>query len=152
MLKLILCTIALATTIACSPQQHTIITQDQELADHVNHFIAEAAKHSAAYMVPANMVVKKVEMPIGTLGTCTISTSGLTVKLNTIYWKYISKAKQTQVIFHELSHCLLNMDHYDTEVDIMNTSENTDFNDENAQEYIQKLFNRYNTRAAQLNN
>lgn len=121
--------IILAITILAScgtiPKQKMII--DPRLQDDVINFLVDCERnlpHETCHpRLDISVKVGKLPDP-DSLGVCiTYEGSWSYVRVIIISADVLSKDSRALVIFHELAHCLLAMEHHDKEIDIMNSYE-----------------------------
>lgn len=90
---------------------------DAELIPYVNQFLKLATEHGTvldASRVSRIVIVFDAATVYPILGKCTVSTKGLSIKINPENWQYASKAEREQLMFHELGHCLMGLQHDNT--------------------------------------
>jgi len=85
-------------------------------------------------MPEVNVEVKVVDLPDTTLGICTIyPDNSLKIKIDS---SVVDSPLRKLVVYHELMHCVFDVEHYDDDIDIMNKDATND-------EEIIKHFNYY---------
>lgn len=90
--------------------------------------------------VPLEMGVETLEWPL--LGECIISTpSQLDISISD---RILEEAMLRRlIVYHELAHCIFDIDHHDDDIDIMNSTSQYDLTiTQNLDFYLKKLFDR----------
>jgi len=98
-----------------SPRVHDRVKYAIEL------FSQDATRHEVpCYRTPIIGFLPKMppDLESGVIGYCT---PGNEVRFLTPYWDYASATTRLTLVYHELGHCALGLDHTDSEADIMNT-------------------------------
>lgn len=105
--------------INCAETSKGVVFHDPALAPYLASFLVEA--NLRGVKLSTNNLTLKIEDVVcplnpGAVGCCSVTKDSLTVRIKTsfFYNKYISDLGKEQVIFHELSHCLLNKKHNDS--------------------------------------
>ena len=96
-----------------------------ELQDDVFEFLADCQRHLHTHkcnqLILLTVKVQKLPEP-DQLGVCyTYYSPNEHVRNIYIDPSIVGTAQQKLVVYHELAHCIFEMDHYDTKVDIMNS-------------------------------
>lgn len=99
-------------------------TADAGLNHYITEFMSDCRIYlGVIYCNPAiNLSVTIAPLDENTLGLCTVYpyVGKRTVEINS---NIIGKYNERLVVYHELFHCILNLPHYDNEMDIMNAYE-----------------------------
>lgn len=100
---------------------------DKEIKPYVNQFLKYCHQYEkncsdiSNYRIQLDdMTALKVFFP-GVVGACTRADK--TIVINKHFWKEESPARREQLVFHELGHCILELDHVQPEqIHVMNPS------------------------------
>lgn len=128
------------------PRLWTVLTEFEQQA-HLRgvFFDIEAADLIA--------VIDTINSPRSTVGLCAHdSTNPNQIIIDANYWKRASKMRRELIVFHELGHCLLGLDHDNSHDDtgacmsIMRSGEGTCldvYNAQNRVDFLDELFEQY---------
>lgn len=109
---------------ACAPYKSSQLQNesiDASLAKYLNEFESQALKRGAILDVSHLVMVFSETMPKGDIAGATTlafckrdSINGPTVTVKGSYFKTANVTRRESIIFHELGHCLLNLEHINT--------------------------------------
>jgi len=123
-------------TASCLSLRPPMYYTDARLQAEISNFFQDCLGyfHRAQCMPEVNVEVKVVDLPDTTLGICTIyPDNSLKIKIDS---SVVDSPLRKLVVYHELMHCVFDVEHYDDDIDIMNKDATND-------EEIIKHFNYY---------
>lgn len=89
-------------------------------------YVEQFEKESIIYNNPQTVIDIIMEfdssLPEGVAGRCSMSFSSPKITVNVVTWGLISEERKEMLIFHELGHCILGLDHEDDYLAVMNTN------------------------------
>jgi hypothetical protein len=91
---------------------------DSELQPYLNKYISYA-KECRVPITDSGLTLSLDKTKSTTFGYC--RTMFNTIKINKRSWVALTEIQKEQLIFHELTHCLLDQDHDDLGLNVMNT-------------------------------
>ena len=101
--------------------------------DYVKTFEAESRIYGNAQNVN-NLIIRfagrdSPNLPDTIAGRCTASIGTPLIEINPVHWSHFTAECKEILIFHEMGHCILNLDHDDSKPAIMNTNLLCHYND-----------------------
>lgn len=98
------------------------VLTDIEIDKNLQKYLTKFESYAKECKVPlslAGLTLKLEHTKSTTFGYCRPWFN--TVNINKLSWKKLTEVQREQLIFHELTHCLLDQDHDDLGLNIMNT-------------------------------
>lgn len=103
----------LLTTASCAP------APSADLSVYVQRFYKEVdARHLITKPSPASLEFGTTEKPA--VGTCYYKSARIIIDKK--YFNTVDDAGREQLVFHEMFHCMFNLDHVEQRPDLMNPS------------------------------
>lgn len=135
----------LMLTASCLSFRDPMYKTDARLQYEITEFFhtCMAYFHRSKCMPEVDVEIKVTSLSDTTLGVCTIYPGS--DKLNIVIDRKLLNNPRLRklVVFHELTHCVFDVDHFDDDIDLMNS--NADYDEEiinNFNYYVQKAFER----------
>lgn len=99
--------------------QHEEVWMRKDFIKYYNNFLLDAIRHNK------KLEIKQIQIDFGKLkspviGECRVSKGYKTIIIDPDEWFHSSNTRHKELIYHELGHCLLNRDHFDTAMVINN--------------------------------
>ena len=94
---------------------------NENLRTQIESFSADALKRNVPCLMTRQAIIEKdfpEEVSPNVIGYCQFPWQ---VSFKKSYWDTASAADRMTLVYHELGHCALGLDHYDDKSDIMNT-------------------------------
>ena len=94
---------------------------NEKLRTQIESFSADALKRDVPCLMTRQAIIEKdfpKEISSNVIGYCQFPWQ---VSFKKDYWDTASAADRMTLVYHELGHCALGLDHYDDKSDIMNT-------------------------------
>lgn len=94
---------------------------NEKLRVQIESFSADALKREVPCLMTRRAIMEEKfpdKMGENVIGYCA---APWTISFLKSYWDNASAADRMTLVYHELGHCALNLDHYDSKIDIMNT-------------------------------
>jgi hypothetical protein len=70
--------------------------------------------------LPSKIKIRYKRLPEGIIGLCTSSAISATISIDPEYWETANDEQRKQLMFHELGHCFLDLDHVEEKRHYMN--------------------------------
>lgn len=106
--------------VSCLSMSPPLYVTDARVQAEVSNFFQDCLRyfHRAQCIPEVKVSVRVVKLPDTTLGQCTIyPNDNLTIVIDP---SVLDSSFRKLVIYHELMHCIFDIEHYDDDVDIMN--------------------------------
>lgn len=124
------------------PQEH-----DSYFTKYLNSFIADCSRAtSQPFVFPSRLYVnfKDLSSVNGMLGVCVQTTYyngrvNKSIFIDSVMYPLLSETQREWLMYHELGHCYLNLEHDDTKLNIMSTFIPNDLTDINFEEMKDEL-------------
>lgn len=147
--RFLILTLLILSTIGCGEERQPIV-QEVEAIPYLKQFETDAARYGITLTTADVSVVFVGESEMwnpATLaysqGICTVSSSGLTIRLLKPYWNKAGIWTKRALMYHELGHCILGRRHSSSMQSLMYTSSTAveDFFRSNESQTLDELFN-----------
>ncbi len=98
---------------------HRVDVVDKRTPHVEEEFIPHVDKFKAKYKIDFHILIEWAPLDEKTMGVCYSWTDGhREIKIDTVKWSGLTYEGQEQLLFHELGHCILNLDHDDHTMDM----------------------------------
>lgn len=93
---------------------------DPNLASHYVEFMAIAKAECPRVETPQQLILEFGNLGEENIGVCYYYKFKRSIVVDKFYWLMATEHQRKQLMYHELTHCILNKDHIESEADYMN--------------------------------
>ena len=87
---------------------------------YYNEFVELVKNECPNLETPRQLIIDFGTLKDEEIGLCYYFTFKREIKIDSFFWETASEFSRRQLVFHELTHCLLNVDHVESEDNYMN--------------------------------
>ena len=91
-----------------------------ELIEYYKNFMVLVKQECPKIEPPRQLILEVGVLSDNNIGVCYYYTVKRNIVVDKFYWETATHQQRKQLMYHELSHCVLNKDHVQSELDYMN--------------------------------
>jgi hypothetical protein len=107
-----------------------VVAVGEDFKFYYSQFMVLYNRHCSYRKLPNKIVIKYKKLPSGIIGLCTSSAVSATISIDPEYWEMANENFKKQLMYHELGHCFLDLDHVEDKNHYMNAYVSEISNDE----------------------